>query len=115
MLYCLGSGREILSASTVFMCHDFSYVNDCGAVKVTNPITSSTPLSNAIMGSSMMTSIANLHTDYRYLGFNSQYMYERKHKISTSVTLLPRALNLPNSKPGKACKTAQISTALQSY
>lgn len=113
MLYCLGSGREILSASTVFVtCHDFSYVNDCGAVKVTNPITSSTPLSNAIMGSSMMTSIANLHTQTIDILISTHSTCMRENIRSA---LLPRALNLPNSKPGKACKTARISTALQSY
>ena len=51
------------------------------------------------------------HTEYRYLDVNSHY--DRKHKISTAATL-SRALNLPNSEPGKACETAWINTALQS-
>lgn len=62
MLYCFGSGREILSVLIVFvMCYDFSYVNDCGVVKVINLIISLIFLFNAIMGSLMMIFIVNLY------------------------------------------------------
>lgn len=61
MLYCFGSGREILLVLIVFMCYDFSYVDDCGVVKVINVIISLIFLFNVIMGSLMMIFIVNLY------------------------------------------------------
>ncbi|KAL9960202.1 hypothetical protein ACROYT_G033624 [Oculina patagonica] len=51
------------------------------------------------------------HTD-RYLDFRSHH--DREHKISTTATLLHRALKLPNSESGKAREIDLISITLQS-
>ena len=51
------------------------------------------------------------HTD-RYLDFNSHN--DSQHKVSTSSTLLHRALNLPNSSEGKKRERNYVHAALES-
>ena len=51
------------------------------------------------------------HTD-RYLDFKSHH--DKKHKIRTSVTLLHRATNTPNTAESKAIETKKVFEALMS-
>ena len=51
------------------------------------------------------------HTD-RYLNFNSHR--DKKHKVSTTATLLHRALNLPNTNEGRNREIDKVYSALQS-
>ena len=80
-----------------------------------NPITSChslIPLSHAILGSSMLTSIGNLHIQ---IGISISTLTTTKNKLNAAATLLHRALNLPNSETSKAREIArEIRAALQS-
>jgi len=51
------------------------------------------------------------HTD-RYLDFNSHH--DSQHKVSTTSTLLHRALNQPNSSEGKKRELNYVHAALES-
>ena len=51
------------------------------------------------------------HTD-RYLDFHSHH--DNNHKISTTATLIHRAINLPNSQTGRSQEIKRVYTALDS-
>ena len=51
---------------------------------------------------------------FRHTDFTQFWHYYKKHKISTTATLLHRATNTPNTAEGKAIETKKVFEALMS-